>query len=72
MHCLRQIGYMGLNWFSLGLAIDILQAWKGNIFSDPLPLISSERMKVSEIWCQLSTVGITETLSFLEHYKLAE
>ena len=48
MQC-QQIGYMGLTWFSLGLGNDILRAWKGNIISDPLPLISSEKMKVSEI-----------------------
>ena len=49
MHCLRQIGYMGRTWFFLGLGIDILRAWKGNIISDPLTLISSEQTKVSEI-----------------------
>ena len=40
--------YMGLIWFSLGLGGEILRTWKGNTISDPLPLISSEKMRVSE------------------------
>ena len=40
--------YMGLIWFSLGLGGEILRTWKGNTISDPLPLISSEKMMVSE------------------------
>ena len=48
MHCLTKIGYMGLSWFSLGLDNDTLRAWKRNIMSDPIPLISSGKMKVSE------------------------
>ena len=39
---------MGLIWFSLGLGGEILQTWKGNKISDPLPLISSEKMRVLE------------------------
>ena len=40
--------YMGLIWFSLGLGGEILRTWKGNTISGPLPLISSEEVRVSE------------------------
>ena len=39
----------------LAFSLCMLRAWKGNTVSDPLPLISSGKMKVSEIWCQFST-----------------
>ena len=44
----RFLSYMGLIWFSLGLGGEILRTWKGNTISDPLPLISSEKMRVLE------------------------
>ena len=73
---------MGLIWFSLGLGGEILRTWKGNTISDPLPLISSEKVGVSEIDVMLELskiyVSITclimsstaERLSFWEHYTL--
>ena len=42
----RLPSYMGLIWFSLGLGGEILQTC--NKISDPLPLISSEKMRVLE------------------------
>ena len=50
--------YMGIIWFSLGLGGGILRAWKGNTISDPLSLISSKKMGVSETLYQLKAFNI--------------